>query len=103
MSDYNSYDSITEELDNGAPLPDHPATTTSRKIIAYGSVHDADDGTELTAGLHRSTVSALINNQHALGHLYRYAIFTHDGKKRIFHTRPRVTIRVKTELTDGAI
>lgn len=92
------YDSITEELANGAPLPDHPATTTSRKIVALGSVHDAVDGTELTAGLHRATAVVLMEGGHPLNHLYRYCVLSHNGARRIFHTRPNgVTIRVRTE------
>jgi hypothetical protein len=100
----DDYDSITEELSNGAPLPDHPSTTTARKIIAYGPVHDAIDGTLLTAGLDRTTISVLMNEkEHALAHLYRYAILTHDNARRIFHTRDSVTIRVKTTPSDGPV
>lgn len=94
----DEYDSITHPLKNGDPLPTHPHDTTAKKIVSFGPVHDADDGIQLTAGLLRATVAVLIEGGHPLGHLYRYAILTHDGARRIFHTRPNgVTIRVRTE------
>jgi hypothetical protein len=100
----DDYDSITEELPNGAALPEHPSTTTSRKIIAYGPVYDAADGTLLTAGLDRTTISVLIHEKdHALRHLYRYAILSHDNARRIFHTRDSVTICVKTAPLDEPV
>lgn len=90
MSDY---DSVTEPLRNGDPLPVHPDGTTARKITTYGPVYDADDSTQLTAGLHRNEVAQLQEgNQMALGHLYRYVILN----KHIYHTRPSVVIHCKT-------
>lgn len=92
MSD--GYDSVTEPLHNGDPLPEHPDDTTAKRITAYGFVYDAADGTQLIAGLHRNEVAQLQEgNQMALGHLYRYVILN----RRIYHTRPSVVIHVKTE------
>lgn len=87
------YDSVTEPLQNGDPLPSHPHDTTARKIVSYGFVFDAEDNTQLTAGLHRNEISMLMSGQRILDHAYRYAILD----RKIFHTRSRVTIRVKTE------
>lgn len=89
----DDYDDTTEPLPNGAPLPDHPSSTTARKITAYGPVHDADDNTQLTAGLHRNEILMLMSGQRILDHAYRYAIID----RKIYHTRSRVIIQVKTE------
>lgn len=89
----------TDPLVNGAALPDHPATTTARKIISYGKVTDATDGKPLRGGLHQNEIVNLMNgSQMALGHLYAYVIL--NG--HIYHTRPSVIITVETEdVTDG--
>lgn len=94
----NSYDSVTEPLHNGDPLPEHPDDTTAKKITTYGFVYDADNGTRLTPGLHRNEVVQLQHgNQMALGHLYRYVILN----RHIYHTRPSVIIHVKTVTADN--
>lgn len=87
------YDDTTESLVNGAPLPDHPSSTTARKITVYGPVFDADDNQQLTAGLHRNEISMLMSGEKILEHAYRYAIVD----RKIYHTRSRVIIYVKTE------
>lgn len=90
MSDY---DSITEPLHNGDPLPSHPDDTTAKRITVYGFVYDADNGQQLTAGLHRNELSQLQHgNQMALTHLYRYCIID----RKIYHTRNAVVIHCKT-------
>lgn len=90
MSDY---DSVTEPLRNGDPLPPHPDDTTAKRITVYGPVFDADDGTQLTAGLHRNELSRLQDgDQMALTHLYRYVI----TNAHVYHTRPSVIIHCKT-------
>lgn len=95
MSDY---DSVTEPLKNGDSLPAHPDDTTAKRITTYGFVYDADDGTQLTAGLHRNEVAQLQSgNQMSLTHLYRYVILD----RRIYHTRPAVVIHCRTEIVDG--
>jgi hypothetical protein len=80
----------TEPLKNGADLPDHPASTTSLKIIEYGNVYDDGDGTPLQQGkLREAEVQNLMHgDQMALRHLYLYAI----RNKKIYHTRNLVTI-----------
>ena len=88
----DDYDATTESLPNGAALPDHPASTTARKITAYGPVHDATDNTQLHAGLHRNEIVVLMNEGRILEHAYRYAIIDHH----IYHTRDKVIIHVKT-------
>lgn len=93
------YDSTTEPLANGAAVPDHPATTTSRKVLALGPVYDADDNIQLTAGLHRNEISMLMSGQRILGHAYRYAIVD----RKIYHTRNRVIIRLKTAPADEPV
>ncbi len=90
----------TEPLSNGSELPKHPSLTTSREIVEYGQVKDANDGTVLTSGLHQSEVSMLMKGQQmALGHLYRYAI----RNNRIYHTRARVVIDCQTESIDEVV
>ena len=89
------FDSITEPLPNGAKLPDHPSDTTAKRIVEYGPVLDATDGTRLRGGLHNNEVSVLMNGEVAsLAHLYYYAI----RDRRIYHTRPAVIIHCLTEL-----
>lgn len=89
----SEYDSVTEPLRNGDSLPSHPDDTTAKRITAYGFVYDADDGTQLTAGLHRNELSRLqCRDQMALTHLYRYCIID----KKIFHTRNSVIIHCQT-------
>lgn len=87
------YNSVTEPLPNGAPLPQHPDDTTAKKIVHFGFVYDADDGVQLSAGLHRNEISVLMSGQRILDHAYRYAIVD----RRIFHTRAKVIIHVATE------
>lgn len=83
---------VTEPLANGAELPDHPATTTAFKIIEYGTVVDAMDGTVLKRGMHENELRMLmIGQQMALKHLYIYQI----RNRRIFHTRDAVVINVE--------
>ena len=94
----NDFDDITEELESGAALPSHPATTTAKKITVYGTVHDAINGQRLIAGLHRNEAATLQSGQKILEHAYRYAIIN----RKIYHTRDKVTIKVKTELIDDA-
>lgn len=87
------YDSVTDPLKNGDPLPDHPDDTTAKKITVYGPVYDASDGIQCTAGLHRNEVARLqAGDQMALMHLYRYVILD----RKIYHTRPSVIIHCKT-------
>jgi len=81
----------TESLHNGDPLPPHPASTTSLKVVKYGKVLDAGTGVELHPSLHNNELSLLMSRQrHALGHLYLYAI----RNSRIYHTREQVVIEV---------
>lgn len=88
------YDSVTEPLKNGDPLPLHPDDTTAKKITVYGFVFDADNGVRCTAGMHRNEASQLqAGNQMALKHLYLYVIIN----KHIYHTRDAVVIHCKTE------
>lgn len=95
----HDYDSVTEPLKNGDPLPPHPDDTTAKKITVYGFVYDADNGVRCTAGLHRNEVEQLRNgNQMALGHLFRYVILD----RHIYHTRQSVVIHCKTEPNDEA-
>jgi hypothetical protein len=84
---------VTEPLANCQEVPNHPAHTTSRKIISVQEVRDAEDGTRCTAGLPRSELSLLMNGQRILDHLYRYAIL--NG--RVYHTRNKVVIVVKCQ------
>ena len=93
------YDAITEPLRNGDPLPSHPSTTTARKITEYGPVHDANDDTQLTAGLHRNEVAILRSGQRILEHAYRYAVLD----QKIYHTRSSVVIHVVTEPLDDVV
>ena len=89
----NIYDDLTEPLSNGAEIPSHPSQTTARKIIAYGRVKDAKDGTPLRAGLHHATIRGLMDgHQMGLTHLYAYAMLNN----KIYHTRPGVVIEVRT-------
>ena len=88
------YNDTTEPLPNGAKLPDHPAQTTSKRIVKFGQVSDDADGTPLTGGLHRNEITMLKGNQRdSLSHLYRYQI--ENG--HIFHTRPLIVIECATE------
>lgn len=81
----------TAPLRNGDKLPDHPANTTSLKVVKYGQVWDDGDGKELTAGLHENEIKTLMNGDPmALAHLYRYVI----RNDRIYCTRPLVVIDV---------
>lgn len=90
---FDGYDSCTEPLKNGDPLPAHPDDTTAKRITVYGPVYDADDGTLCTAGLHRNELARLQDgDQMALGHLYRYVILD----RKVFHTRKAVVIHCKT-------
>lgn len=90
---HHEYDSVTEPLKNGDPLPDHPDDTTAKRITVYGPVYDADDGQQCTAGLHRNELARLQDgDQMALTHLYRYVI----TNKHVYHTRKSVIIHVKT-------
>ena len=83
----------TAPLENGAKLPDHPATTTGRRIIRYGKVYDAQDSQPLTQGLPGAEVQLLMgHNPIALTHLYRYVI----RNQHIYHTREKVIISVET-------
>lgn len=93
------YDSVTEPLENGDSLPEHPHDTTARKITAYGPVHDATDNTQLTAGLHRNEIVVLMNEGRILEHAYRYAIID----RHIYHTRDKVVIQVTTEPIDEPV
>lgn len=88
----SEYDSVTESLTNGASLPTYPHDTTARKVVSYGFVFDADDNTQLTAGLHRSEINTLMSGQRILEHAYRYAVVD----RKIYHTRSRVVIHVQT-------
>jgi hypothetical protein len=90
----------TQPLRNGAKIPDHPDGTTARKIIKLGEVVDAKDGHPLTAGLHESDIRSLMSGNHALDHLYRFAIKQIGDDKVIYHTRSRVIIAVETEDAD---
>ena len=83
----------TEPLANGAEVPSHPATTTSRRIVSRGTVKDAEDGTKLTAGINRNELMLLMAGERILTHLYRYCILNN----RIYHTRNKVVIEVKCE------
>lgn len=85
-------EAITAPLKNCDPLPDHPADTTGLKIVYYGTVRDASDGTKLRAGIHRNELKMLMEgNQMALTHLYAYVILN----KHIYHFRKAVVIEVK--------
>lgn len=96
----STYDSVTEPLKSGDPLPAHPDDTTARRITGYGPVYDADDGRQLMAGLHRAEVSMLMNGERILEHAYRYAILD----RHIYHTRRGgVVIHVVTEPTDEPV
>lgn len=81
----------TEPLPNGAKLPEHPASTTSLKVVKYGKVWDDADGKPCIVGLHENEMRMLMaGDQMALQHLYCYAI---RGDK-IYHTRPLVVVDV---------
>jgi hypothetical protein len=96
----DEYDSVTEPLRNGDPLPAHPRDTTAKEIAAYGFVYDADNGTQLTAGLHRNELDQLQHgNQMALTHLYRYCIID----RKIYHTCNSVVIHCKTMTADEPV
>lgn len=98
----SEYDAVTEPLRNSDPLPNHPDDTTAKQITVYGPVFDADNGQQLTAGLHRNEVNQLQHgNQMALTHLYRYVILRAGEKRCIYHTRPSVIIHVKTTNADN--
>ena len=85
---------ITETVFNKGEVPQHPATTTARKVIGILEVRDAQDGTRCTAGLHRNELASLMNGIPVLPHLYKYCAI--NG--RIYTTRQRgVVIVVKCE------
>ena len=88
----------THPLKNGAELPHHPASTTSREVVQYLKVRDAEDGTELLGGQIRGTELSMLmsGEQMSLRHLYLYT--TRSG--RIYHTRPSVIITVETTDAD---
>ena len=86
------YEDTTSPLANGDELPDHPHNTTARKIISYGKVYDFEDGRPLRAGMHQSTLKVLMGGTRILSHTYSYAIL--NG--RIYHTRDKVVVDVKT-------
>ena len=89
----------TEPLVNGAEVPSHPATTTSRRVTARLAVKDAEDGTKLTAGINRNELMLLMAGERILSHLYRYCILNN----RIYHTRNSVIIEVKCEPIDEPV
>lgn len=92
MSD--EFADTTEPLVNGAELPDHPADTTAKKIIAFGRVFDDASGTVLYGGLHNNEITMLMGGQReSLSHLFRFVI----RDRHIYHTRHLVTIECKTE------
>src|SRR5690242_8655764 len=94
MPDEAHYDSVTEPLKNGDPLPLHPDDTPAKRSTVYGFVYDADNGTHCTAGMHRNELAQLqVGSQMALTQLYRYCIVN----RHIYHTRAAVVIHCKTE------
>lgn len=90
---------VTEPLANGAEVPDHPSTTTSRRVTSRGTVRDAEDGTKLTAGINRNELMLLMAGERILTHLYRYCILNN----RIYHTRKSVVIEVECEPLDEPV
>lgn len=93
----DTFDDVTEPLKNGAKLPEHPALTTSKKIVEYGAVQDDATGTVLHGGLHNNEITMLMGGQQgSLSHLFRCAI----RNRHIYHTRPLVVISVRTEDVD---
>ena len=89
---------FSDPLPNGAEVHTHSATDTSAKVIFIDEVRDAESGIVLSGGLHSNTVSLLMSGQpHPLHHQYRYAIREHDGKRRIYHTRQFVRLKVEVE------
>lgn len=84
---------VTDPLPNCACIPSYPSTTTARKIVELGVVRDADDGTLLTAGLHRNEIACLMAGTRILPDCYRYVIL--NG--HIYHTRAQVIIEVECE------
>lgn len=91
---------FTEPLKNGDPLPEHPADTTALKIVSYGTVRDASDGTTLRAGIHRNELKMLMEgNKMALAHLYAYVILN----RHIYTFREAVVIEVKCEPNEPVV
>ena len=83
----------TEPLKNGAKLPEYPSDTNAKKITEYLTVRDAENGKQLSAGLHRSEVELLKLGIPILPHMYRYQI----AGGVIYHTRPAVVVEVSCD------
>ncbi len=81
---------VTETVFNCQPIPQHPSTTTSRKVVAILEVLDAVDGTRCTAGLPRDALSVLMHGEMILTSMYRYAAL--NG--HLYCTRPNGVILV---------